>query len=55
MAKQVPAEIREIDFYFTPITNNLPHELGILAKLIATPSLFEPYRNPVTVDAGCRV
>ena len=49
IAKQVPAEIREIDFYFTPTTNNLPPQLGILAKLIATPSLFEPYRNPVTL------
>ncbi|TVQ45395.1 MAG: DUF4351 domain-containing protein [Gloeocapsa sp. DLM2.Bin57] len=48
VAKQLSDEIREIDLYFNPTVATLPTELGILAKLAATKSLFEPYRNPVT-------
>ena len=48
VAKQLSDEIREIDLYFNPTVATLPQELGILAKLAATKSLFEPYRNPVT-------
>lgn len=48
VAKQLSDEIREIDLYFKPTVATLPPELGILAKLAATKSLFEPYRNPVT-------
>ena len=48
VAKQIPGEIREVDLYFIPHTPIIPKELGILAQLASTPSLFEPYRNPVT-------
>lgn len=48
VAKQIPGEIREVDLYFIPHTPTIPEELGILAQLANTPSLFEPYRNPVT-------
>ena len=47
VAKQLSDEIREIDHYFNPTVAILPPELGIIAKLAATKSLFEPYRNPV--------
>ncbi|ELS00150.1 hypothetical protein, partial [Gloeocapsa sp. PCC 73106] len=49
VAKSVAGEIKEVDLYFIPNTPSLPPELGILARLAATPSLFEPYRNPASV------
>ena len=48
VAKKIAGEIKEIDLYFLPNSANLPSNLGILAQLATTPSLFEPYRNPVT-------
>ncbi len=48
-ALTINSEVREIDVYFTPNSNNLPHrELGLLAKCIRHSAVFEPFRNPVT-------
>jgi flagellar biosynthesis/type III secretory pathway protein FliH len=47
---KVPAEIREIDIYFTPSpesTANTP-DLGLLGQFANTSALFEPFRNPAT-------
>ncbi|HBR73758.1 MAG TPA: flagellar assembly protein H, partial [Cyanobacteria bacterium UBA11159] len=54
-AKQVPAEIRSIDIYFTPNPEKpcfaeYKEKLGLLGKMALTPALFEPFRNPVTPD-----
>ncbi|MBD1842362.1 DUF4351 domain-containing protein [Cyanobacteria bacterium FACHB-63] len=48
--RTVPGESRRIDIYFEPInpTQLNPAELGQLAQLSQTKSLFEPFRNPPT-------
>ncbi|NEO05976.1 MULTISPECIES: hypothetical protein [unclassified Moorena] len=47
---EVPGEVQEIDVYFLPsqalATNG--QSLGLLGKLVTTPVMFEPFRNPVT-------
>jgi hypothetical protein len=53
--QKVPAEVREIDIYFTPNPeksgfNEYREKLGLLGKMAETPALFEPFRNPVTVE-----
>ncbi|MBE9206908.1 DUF4351 domain-containing protein [Nostoc sp. LEGE 06077] len=49
---RVAAEVREIDVLFTPIptqTANLA-TLGILGKMAKTPAIFEPFRNPASIE-----
>ncbi|MCP2729005.1 flagellar assembly protein H [Limnofasciculus baicalensis] len=53
--KKVPAEVREIDIYFTPNPEKSGYleyrdQLGLLGKMAETPALFEPFRNPVTSE-----
>jgi hypothetical protein len=50
--RNVSSEVREIDVYFTPTfpIQDYANNLGILGKMAATTALFEPFRNPVTVD-----
>ncbi|MFM7441795.1 MAG: DUF4351 domain-containing protein [Snowella sp.] len=50
VSKEVTSEIKEIDVYFSPNISEIPSGLGLLGKLSKTPCLFEPYRNPITVD-----
>jgi len=47
-SRSIVSEIQEIDLCFSPSTNQLPNELGLLGKLANQFCLFEPYRNPVT-------
>ncbi len=50
--REVLGESQYVDAYFTPSAESTanPEILGILADLITTPCLIEPYRNPVTAD-----
>ncbi len=50
--KRVSSEVREIDIWFSVAKRDLPPELGLLGQIasMAGVSLFEPYRNPVTVN-----
>ena len=50
--KRVSSEVREIDVWFSTALRELPPELGLLGEMasMAGVSLFEPYRNPVTVN-----
>ncbi|MCW6038212.1 hypothetical protein K4A83_18320 [Spirulina subsalsa FACHB-351] len=51
--RRIPAEVREVDLWFSPHPefNLSPDSLGILARAIETPALFEPFRNPATPQA----
>jgi len=46
--RRVSAEVREIDVWFSPTANT--DILGLLGKLAATPSVFEPFRNAVSSE-----
>ncbi|HEY9801365.1 MAG TPA: hypothetical protein V6D25_13480 [Leptolyngbyaceae cyanobacterium] len=49
---RVAAEVREIDVLFSPIptqTANL-ETLGLLGKMATTSAIFEPFRNPASID-----
>ncbi|MEA5569276.1 DUF4351 domain-containing protein [Anabaena sp. UHCC 0399] len=49
---RVAAEVKEIDVLFTPTptpTANL-ETLGLLGKMATTPAIFEPFRNPASID-----
>ncbi len=46
----VTSETQEIDVWFIPNTSQIPAQLGLLGKLSQNTCLFEPYRNPVTLD-----
>ncbi|AFZ51394.1 hypothetical protein Dacsa_2831 [Dactylococcopsis salina PCC 8305] len=50
--KRVSAEDQYIDVWFEPAPENLEElkELGVLGRMATTPSMFEPYRNPVTPE-----
>ncbi len=50
--KRVSSEVREIDVWFSAAKRDFPPELGLLGEMASrgTVSLFEPYRNPVTVN-----
>ena len=48
--KSVASEVLEIDVYFSPNSPEPPPNLGLLGRFAQTRALFEPYRNPVTVD-----
>ena len=47
--KQIAGEVRKIDLYFCPDPNRLQDlkVLGLLGRMISTPSLLEPFRNAV--------
>jgi hypothetical protein len=47
-SKTLSSEIRELDVWFVPNSAEFPPELGLLGRFSRTPSIFEPYRNPVT-------
>ncbi len=46
----VQPEAKAVDIYFQP-SKPLPHDhnIGLLARCITQPALFEPFRNPVGV------
>jgi hypothetical protein len=50
--RRVSAEAQQIDVWFEPTRDHLAglNELGCLGRMAATPSIFEPFRNPVTAD-----
>jgi hypothetical protein len=50
--KRVSAEDQYIDVWFEPAQEHLGelNELGCLGRMATTPSMFEPYRNPVTPE-----
>jgi hypothetical protein len=48
--KTVASEVLEIDVYFSPDSPELLPNLGLLGRFAQTRALFEPYRNPVTLD-----
>ncbi|AFZ49598.1 hypothetical protein [Dactylococcopsis salina] len=50
--KRVSAEDQYIDVWFEPAQEHLRelNELGGLGRMATTPSMFEPYRNPVTPE-----
>ncbi len=50
-AVRIRSEGREIDVVFQPSTsgeNQIP--LGLLSRMIQTTAIFEPFRNPATMD-----
>ncbi|NEQ36926.1 MAG: flagellar assembly protein H [Okeania sp. SIO3I5] len=49
---EIRSEIRQVDVFFTPKTSsqNAPEVLGLLGKLASNISLFEPFRNPVSIN-----
>jgi hypothetical protein len=50
VGKSITSEIKEIDVWFAPNSPQVAAQLGLLGKFGQTPALFEPYRNPVTVE-----
>lgn len=54
-ARRVAGEVREIDVYFIPKPqpSNISETLGLLGKLVTTPSLFEPFRNAASATEIC--
>jgi hypothetical protein len=50
--KRVSAEDQYIDVWFEPAQEHLGelNELGCLGRMATTPSMFEPFRNPVTPE-----
>lgn len=58
-SRRVVSEVREIDVYFTPRANvnwQQSQSLGLLGRAALgslTPSIFEPFRNPVQEDEIC--
>ncbi|MGB3514502.1 MAG: flagellar assembly protein H [Microcoleaceae cyanobacterium] len=49
---EIRSEIRQVDVFFAPApqAKTAPTLLGLLGKLATTPCLFEPFRNPVTIN-----
>ena len=49
---EIRSEVRQVDVFFAPSTQPKisPEALGLLGKLATTICLFEPFRNPVTID-----
>ncbi|MGK7920643.1 MAG: flagellar assembly protein H [Trichodesmium sp.] len=49
---EIRSEVRQVDVFFVPSNQPQisPEELGLLGKLATTICLFEPFRNPVTID-----
>jgi hypothetical protein len=50
--RRVAGEVRQIDLWFSPNAecSLSPTPLGLLARTLHAPAIFEPYRNPVTLD-----
>ncbi|TAN99390.1 MAG: hypothetical protein EYR95_10655, partial [Phormidium sp. SL48-SHIP] len=50
--RRVSGEVRQVDLWFSPNpeVSRSPDPLGILARTLNVPTVFEPYRNPVTAD-----
>ena len=50
--RRVAGEVRQIDLWFSPNPEPRlsPEPLGLLARTLQHPAIFEPYRNPVTAD-----
>ncbi len=49
-AYKIAAEVREIDVYFIPSSDNLDRtDLGLLARCVTSLVVFEPFRNSVSV------
>jgi hypothetical protein len=47
---KIAAEVREVDVYFTPLSNNLDRtDLGLLGECATSPVVIEPFRNSVSV------
>ena len=51
--RRVAGEVRQIDVWFAPNlseSTDASETLGLLGRLAATPSIFEPFRNPATAN-----
>jgi hypothetical protein len=50
--KSIPGEVREIDVFFSPKSQESLDlaSLGVLGRFAFTPSIFEPFRNPASID-----
>ncbi|KPQ37816.1 MAG: hypothetical protein HLUCCO16_15590 [Phormidium sp. OSCR] len=50
--RRVAGEVRQIDLWFSPNPEPRlsPDTLGLLARTLNHPAIFEPYRNPVTAS-----
>ena len=48
---EIPGEARQVDVYFVPNSQPTPerYSLGLLAEVVTTPCLLEPFRNPPTL------
>jgi hypothetical protein len=55
-SRNLAAEVREIDVVFVPKNPNesVRKALGLLGKIAVTPTLVEPFRNPVTANEICQ-
>ena len=53
--RRVAGEVRQVDLWFSPSPESAcsPQPLGILARAIQTPAIFEPFRNAATADEVC--
>ncbi len=53
--RRVAGEVRQIDVWFAPARPTVANAqtLGLLGRFAATPSLFEPFRNPATPTDIC--
>jgi hypothetical protein len=47
---EVAGEPQWVDVFFIPTTPSIPHELGLLGRIVQTPCLIEPFRNQPTLD-----
>lgn len=49
---EIRSEIRQVDVFFAPApqAQTAPILLGLLGRLATKPCLFEPFRNPVTIN-----
>jgi Domain of unknown function (DUF4351) len=48
-ALTIDSEVREIDVYFNPTNDPIRiSDLGLLARCVTQPAVFEPFRNPVS-------
>jgi hypothetical protein len=52
ISREVTAEVRQVDIWFVPneVTTTDREILGLLGRMVATPCLLEPFRNPAGVN-----
>jgi hypothetical protein len=52
ISREVTAEVRQVDIWFVPneVTTTDREVLGLLGRMVATPCLLEPFRNPAGVN-----